>query len=250
MFTPALAALLACRKEGTSFLELLRLRGRAAPLIAAVLVPLATALVTAFAIAGWLGGGPTPWARVAGGFAVPASGPFLWSGVLSLPSLLADVVVTAVWLAIVGGILAVGEEVGWRGYLQPRLCSRFGIYPGLLAVGLLWAFWHLPLLLLGYVFPAAPVTGALLLFPSIGIAVSYFFGWLREASGGIWAPVLGHGSYNAFFSTLVFSMSFGRSTWGAYLIIVALTLATGVLSVPLLRRYSNKARVPSAAPTS
>lgn len=235
MFAPAVAALVACRTEGASFIRLLSLRGRAAPLAAAVLVPVATALGAAFAIGIGLGGSPIPWTRVAGGFAVSADGPFLWSGVLSLPSLLADVVVTAVWLAIVGGLLAVGEEVGWRGYLQPRLCSRFGTYPGLLGVGLLWAFWHLPLLLLGYVFPQAPVVGGFLLFPCIGIGMSFFLGWLRDASGGIWAPVLAHGSYNAFFGTLVFTMSFGRSTWGAYLIIVALTLATGALSLPLLR---------------
>ena len=38
-----------------------------------------------------------------------------------------------------------GEEVGWRGYLLPRLTDRIGLAPASLMVGLIWAAWHLPL---------------------------------------------------------------------------------------------------------
>lgn len=37
---------------------------------------------------------------------------------------------------------ACGEEVGWRCYLQPRLQQRFGMLPSAVAVGVLWACWH------------------------------------------------------------------------------------------------------------
>jgi uncharacterized protein len=38
-----------------------------------------------------------------------------------------------------------GEETGWRGYLLPRLLDRTGPVRASLALGLVWALWHLPL---------------------------------------------------------------------------------------------------------
>lgn len=38
-----------------------------------------------------------------------------------------------------------GEELGWRGFLQPRLDNRLGAARSALVVGGIWALWHLPL---------------------------------------------------------------------------------------------------------
>ena len=40
---------------------------------------------------------------------------------------------------------ALGEEVGWRGYLLPRLIKRVSHFQASLFLGLIWACWHLPL---------------------------------------------------------------------------------------------------------
>src|SRR5262245_26631708 len=37
-----------------------------------------------------------------------------------------------------------GEEVGWRGHLLPQLSGRMGLPAASLAVGVIWACWHLP----------------------------------------------------------------------------------------------------------
>lgn len=54
------------------------------------------------------------------------------------------------WYVIVGAMVVStpvqgGEEIGWRGYLLPRLAARMGLAPASLVLGLIWAVWHLPL---------------------------------------------------------------------------------------------------------
>jgi membrane protease YdiL (CAAX protease family) len=37
-----------------------------------------------------------------------------------------------------------GEEIGWRGYLLPRLSKRVGLPLASIIIGIIWACWHLP----------------------------------------------------------------------------------------------------------
>ena len=53
-----------------------------------------------------------------------------------------QVLVIATVLSTVG---QAGEELGWRGYLLPRLTAWTGLASASLIVGAVWAAWHLPL---------------------------------------------------------------------------------------------------------
>lgn len=44
-------------------------------------------------------------------------------------------------------VAAIPEEVAWRGFVQPRIQTRYSALVSALIMGGLWALWHLPLLL-------------------------------------------------------------------------------------------------------
>ncbi len=95
--------------------------------------------------------------------------------------------------ALVG---ALGEELGWRAVLQPAFERRFGRFAGTCLVGLLWAYWHLPVNLAGYNDAAHPAWTALVLFPVGVVAVSFGFAWLFRRTGSVWPCALAHGANN------------------------------------------------------
>ena len=102
---------------------------------------------------------------------------------------------------LINTIVALGEELGWRGFLYPQLKARFGRKTGLLLSGVIWGAWHWPLIwLIGYEYGADyfgfPVVG-MLLFCFITVGWGILHDRLYEKSGSIWVPALFHGAINA-----------------------------------------------------
>ena len=98
-------------------------------------------------------------------------------------------------------LLALGEEIGWRGAMYPYLKDRFGTALGRIIGGIIWGMWHWPVMILagyeyGTDYPGAPFLGlfAFCMFASaIGIIEDYYY----EKTGCIWIPALFHGAINA-----------------------------------------------------
>jgi len=134
-----------------------------------------------------------------------------------LPPLL---VVTAVAGALVSAPVFLGEEFGWRGYLQLR------VFPGrpLLAAcctGLIWGIFHYPVILAGFEGYENRYLG-LVIFPVFTVLNSIIFGWLRVQTGSVWPTCLAHAASNAIGGTLTSYLFLGS---GAFL----LTSYAGVL---------------------
>jgi hypothetical protein len=104
--------------------------------------------------------------------------------------------------ALVVTLFTFGEEYGWRGYLLPRLLPLGEIRASLL-LGVIWALWHLPLLLAGLNYPGVNVWLAILVFTFVTVAVSFAYTWFYVASSGsvLIAAVL-HASFNNFADAL------------------------------------------------
>ncbi len=96
---------------------------------------------------------------------------------------------------------ALGEELGWRGFLYPQLKAGYGRKKGWLLGGVVWGAWHWPLIWLigyeyGFDYVGFPIVG-MLLFCVFTVALGIMCDWLYEKSGSIWLPSLFHGAINA-----------------------------------------------------
>ena len=96
----------------------------------------------------------------------------------------------------IGTLFALGEEIGWRGYMLPRLLGR-GVVPAMLLVGFLHGVWHLPLMLTTDLYHN---TGnPLLIVPLFLVTLTLagvFFGFLRLWTGSVWAVAIAHAAAN------------------------------------------------------
>ena len=99
----------------------------------------------------------------------------------------------ATWIFLIFAI-GLGEEVGWRGFMQPKLQTRFSAFKASLLVGLAWTFWHLPNFIFDPQF-AAWRLAIRLGFGSMMICMAIFYAWLFNSTrGSLLIPILFHGT--------------------------------------------------------
>lgn len=91
----------------------------------------------------------TAWRQPVGWYALAFGIPFVVAGVARLILSLAGQAPTGIGaigaIELVLFVLIIGEEIGWRGFLQPRLRNRMGLAVAGLTTGIIWTFWHVVL---------------------------------------------------------------------------------------------------------
>lgn len=89
------------------------------------------------------------------------------------------------------------EEPGWRGFLLPRLQSRFSPLMASILVWIPWAIWHLPL---DFARPGGWTWGAIFQQRVVALLLfSILMTWLyNQSRGGLLSAVVFHGATNSF----------------------------------------------------
>ena len=93
-------------------------------------------------------------------------------------------------------IAFMGEEYGWRYYLQPVMQKKFGLRLGVVLVGVIWGIWHTAADFMFY----STTTGPQLLVTQIltCVSVGIFFGYAYMKTGNIWLIAIMHFINNNF----------------------------------------------------
>lgn len=142
-------------------------------------------------------------------------------------------------------VFALGEEYGWRSYLQTRLTERLGTTKAIVWTAVLWAFWHTGMHLVDtedLSGPADVVLSVFVLVPASIAGVGLLFGWLFHRSGSLWVVVLAHAAMNKYGGAAVrfFEIPSERGVIYAQL---AAGIAIGAAMVVVLRRdHAREAR--------
>jgi membrane protease YdiL (CAAX protease family) len=183
MWAPALAAYVARRVEHPRFTERMSLRRWGTTGAQVVVIP----LVMPFAVYGASYG-----IAASAGFAYWNPGDGRWT---STSQILANVVVNLTILGIFGTFTAMGEEIGWRGYLQPRLDAA-GIRSSVIVVWLFQVAYHAPLMVgAGYVAIGSLGT-SLLLFAIGDLPISFLLAREAYRARSLWPAVFFHSFHN------------------------------------------------------
>lgn len=153
--------------------------GRAKWLLLAYLLPVAYAVVPY--VITWMSG----------------LGEFSTANVPANQSLPGWIITNLTVLFLLGSVpSALGEEIGWRGFLVPQLFKQMSLTKTALISGGIWALWHAPLILFGDYGSGTPGLYALASFVILVISISFPFAWLRIKSGSLWTGVVLHASHN------------------------------------------------------
>jgi uncharacterized protein len=114
-------------------------------------------------------------------------------------SIIMGIIVVFLINIVLGGIINagifMGEELGWRGFLIPRLLTLVKPKYAFLIGGFIWGVWHMVMIYQGLNYPGHFLFGIpmMIVFCSIvGIIIQYFY----FKSGSIFAAVLSHSTIN------------------------------------------------------
>jgi membrane protease YdiL (CAAX protease family) len=93
---------------------------------------------------------------------------------------------------------ALGEEIGWRGFLVPKLLKKYSPNQVSIMVGLIWSVWHYPIMISGDYGSQTPILYQLCCFTLMIVGVNFIYTWLRLKSESLWSGVLLHTAGNLY----------------------------------------------------
>jgi len=209
MWCPALAALVSCRILGSRFRSLAWRWPSGKYIALAYFIPLCYTAVAYGAV----------WALRLGGwnseFVNQLTQLFGLRGMSAWGSLALYLVLSATIDVIRSVASALGEEIGWRGFLVPELAKQMSFTKLSVLSGIIWAIWHSPILLFADYNAGTNRWYALVCFTVMVVSMSFISAWLTLKSSSLWPATLLHGSHNLFIQGIFDNLmrNTGRTLW-------------------------------------
>jgi uncharacterized protein len=120
-------------------------------------------------------------------------------------------VITLIVAVFTSIITSAGEEIGWRGFLLPQMTKIWNVKVAVIVSGLIWAVWHMPIMIAGLYLPGTPLWYKLPMFVLQVTVITVIMAVLRLKSNSVWPAILLHASHNYFdqaiFGTLTNSVN-------------------------------------------
>jgi membrane protease YdiL (CAAX protease family) len=140
-----------------------------------------------------------------------------------VPSVAINTSPAIIVIAILAPLFALGEEIGWRGYVLPRLLVAHNPLAASLIGGIPWALVHLALFLPGMMYGGRPVVAQIV--PIVFFSILFTWAFLRSGSS-VLAPTMLHGAFNSLGVLLTSSLTAEQATYlgGSVLTIAALVV--------------------------
>ena len=110
-----------------------------------------------------------------------------------------------------------GEELGWSGFLTPKLLKIFSVPVTSLIVGLFWAVWHFPAIFGGFYGQGTPLWVALPGFTLVLTGYSFMRTILVKKSRSLWTGVVLHSSGNIILMGMFWEMTVHKG-FAAYIV--------------------------------
>jgi len=110
-----------------------------------------------------------------------------------------------------------GEEIGWSGFLTPKLSKISSVAATSLIVGGYWAIWHFPAIIGGIYGYGTPLWIALPGFTLAFIGLSFLRTILRLKSGSLWTGVILHASHNLYAMEIFYNLTV-KEGYASYLV--------------------------------
>lgn len=139
---------------------------------------------------------------------------------------------------------ALGEEIGWRGFLVPELAKVVSFPKVALISGLMWAAYHYPVLLFADYNGGGPRWYSLICFTVMVVAGSFILAWLVLRAQSLWPAAIFHASHNLFVQSICTPLT--RDTGPTKYIIdefgigLVITSVIGAVTVCLLARRQDQ----------
>lgn len=95
----------------------------------------------------------------------------------------------------INAIFAFGEEIAWRGFLFKEFKGK-KFLSAALWIGIIWGFWHAPLILNGHNYPQHPVAGVFMMV-ILCVLLTVMLLYFRKKSGSVIVSAIMHGTINA-----------------------------------------------------